>query len=95
MNFMNYVWIWEALIQHSLTYSLELLNVKYISSYDSLLKYSTKDSTMADGVDTTQNPEKDLIEKEKATLKKLLPLLENFVREKVDLQVSGVRSFTS
>lgn len=50
---------------------------------------------MADGVDTTQNPEKDLIEKEKATLKKLLPLLENFVREKVDLQVSGVRSFTS
>lgn len=52
-----------------------------------LLKYSTKDSSMADGVDTTQNPEKDLIEKEKATLKKLLPLLENFVREKVDLQV--------
>ena len=50
---------------------------------------------MADGVDTTQNPEKDLIEKEKATLKKLLPLLENFVREKVDLQVSGVRCFTS
>ena len=46
---------------------------------------------MADGVDTTQNPEKDLSEKEKAALEKLLPLLEKFVHEKVNLQVSGVQ----
>ena len=46
---------------------------------------------MADGVDTSQNPEKDQIEKEKAALKKLLPLLENFVHEKVGLQVSRVQ----
>lgn len=52
-----------------------------------LLKYSTKDSTLAEGVDTSQSPEKDQIEKEKAALKKLLPLVETFVHEKVGLQV--------
>lgn len=55
---------------------------------NSLLKFATKDSTLADGVDSSQAPEKDLLEKEKATLKKLLPLAEKFVHEKVDLQVS-------
>ena len=53
-----------------------------------MLKYATKDSTLAEGVDTSQAPEKDLLEKEKATLKKLLPLVEKFVHEKSDLQVS-------
>lgn len=53
-----------------------------------LLKFATKDSTLADGVDSSQAPEKDLLEKEKATLKKLLPLAEKFVHEKVDLQIS-------
>ena len=54
----------------------------------SLLKCATKDSTLAEGVDTSQAPEKDLLEKEKATLKKLLPLVEKFVHEKSVLQVS-------
>ena len=54
----------------------------------SLLKYATKDSTLAEGVDTSQAPDKDLLEKEKATLKKLLPLVEKFVHEKSVLQVS-------
>ena len=54
----------------------------------SLLKYATKDSTLAENVDPSQAPEKDLIEKEKATLKKLLPLVEKFVHEKSSLQVS-------
>lgn len=53
-----------------------------------LLKYTTKDSTLAEGVDTAQAPDKDLLEKEKATLKKLLPLVEKFVHEKSVLQVS-------
>ena len=59
----------------------------------SLLKYATKDSTLAEGVDTSQAPEKDLLEKEKATLKKLLPLVEKFVHEKSVLQVSWFVSF--
>ena len=54
----------------------------------SLLKFATKDSTLADGIDASQAPDKDLIEKEKASLKKLLPLVEKFVHEKVALQVS-------
>lgn len=54
----------------------------------SLLKFATKDSTLAEGMDFSQAPDKDLIEKEKAALKKLLPLVEKFVHEKVDLQVS-------
>lgn len=53
-----------------------------------MLKYATKDSTLAEGVDTSQAPEKDLLDKEKATLKKLLPLVEKFVHEKSALQVS-------
>lgn len=61
---------------------------KCIFLNNSLLKYATKDSTLADGVDSSQAPEKDLVEKEKAALKKLLPLVEKFVHEKVDLQVS-------
>lgn len=63
---------------------------KCIFLNNSLLKYATKDSTLADGVDSSQAPEKDLVEKEKAALKKLLPLVEKFVHEKVDLQVSWV-----
>lgn len=59
----------------------------------SLLKYATKDSTLAEGVDTSQAPEKDLLEKEKATLKKLLPLVEKFVHEKSVLQVSWICQF--
>ena len=59
----------------------------------SLLKYATKDSTLAEGVDTSQAPEKDLLEKEKATLKKLLPLVEKFVHEKSVLQVSCFVSY--
>ena len=54
----------------------------------SLLKFATKDSTLADGIDASQAPDKDVIEKEKAALKKLLPLVEKFVHEKVALQVS-------
>lgn len=53
-----------------------------------LLKFATKDSTLADGIDASQAPDKDVIEKEKAALKKLLPLVEKFVHEKVALQVS-------
>ena len=60
----------------------------------SLLKYATKDSTLAEGVDTSQAPEKDQLEKEKATLKKLLPLVEKFVHEKSALQVSWLVSFS-
>ena len=63
---------------------------KHLFLNNSLLKYATKDNTLADGVDSSQAPEKDLIEKEKATLKKLLPLVEKFVHEKVDLQVSWI-----
>ena len=54
----------------------------------SLLKNATIESTLAEGVDTSQAPDKDLLEKEKATLKKLLPLVEKFVHEKSVLQVS-------
>ncbi|KAJ7370971.1 Eukaryotic translation initiation factor 4 gamma 2 [Desmophyllum pertusum] len=54
----------------------------------SLLKYATKDSTLAESVDPSQAPEKDVLEKEKAALKKLLPLVEKFVHEKSGLQVS-------
>ena len=54
----------------------------------SLLKNATIDSTLAEGLDTSQAPDKDLLEKEKATLKKLLPLVEKFVHEKSVLQVS-------
>ena len=61
----------------------------------SLLKYATKDSTLAEDVDTSQAPEKDLLEKEKATLKKLLPLVEKFVHEKSTLQVSWFVSCSS
>ncbi|XP_078346401.1 eukaryotic translation initiation factor 4 gamma 2-like isoform X2 [Oculina patagonica] len=53
-----------------------------------LLKYATKDSTLAESLDPSQAPEKDLLEKEKSTLKKLLPLVEKFVHEKSHLQVS-------
>lgn len=53
-----------------------------------LLKYATKDSTLSESVDPTQAPEKDLMEKEKAAMKKLLPLVEKFVHEKSHLQVS-------
>ena len=56
----------------------------------SLLKYATADSTLGEKVDFSQPPEKELVEKEKASLKKLLPLLEKFVHEKVKLQVSIV-----
>ena len=53
-----------------------------------MLKYATKDSTLSEGLDPTQAPEKDWMEKEKATMKKLLPLVEKFVHEKSELQVS-------
>ena len=68
--------------------------VEHFFFVPSLLKCATKDSTLAEGVDTSQAPEKDLLEKEKATLKKLLPLVEKFVHEKSVLQVSWFVSFT-
>ncbi|RMX59696.1 hypothetical protein pdam_00012050 [Pocillopora damicornis] len=46
------------------------------------------DSTLSEGLDPTQAPEKDWMEKEKAAMKKLLPLVEKFVHEKSELQVS-------
>ena len=60
----------------------------------SLLKYTTIDSTLAESVDPSQAPEKDLLDKEKATLKKLLPLVEKFVHEKSHLQVSRFTCFS-
>ena len=52
------------------------------------------ESTLVEGVDTTQNPDKELIEKERVAMKKLQPLLEKFVHERIELQVSKVfRSF--
>ena len=46
-----------------------LINVRALSC--SILKYATRDSTLAESVDLTQTPDKDLVEKEKASMKKL------------------------
>ncbi|XP_077994662.1 eukaryotic translation initiation factor 4 gamma 2-like [Glandiceps talaboti] len=53
-----------------------------------VLKYCTEESTLAEGIDKTQLPDKQLQEKEKANLSNLKPLLQAFVHDQITLQLS-------
>ncbi|XP_063223365.1 eukaryotic translation initiation factor 4 gamma 2 isoform X2 [Bacillus rossius redtenbacheri] len=57
-----------------------------------LLKYITQESTLAEGVDCSAAPEKALQEKEKALLERYKPVLQAFLHERTDLQVTAVYS---
>ncbi|KXJ23229.1 Eukaryotic translation initiation factor 4 gamma 2 [Exaiptasia diaphana] len=82
-----YKWIKEN-IDSTLQSQPEFVNVLTTCA----LKYATHDSTLAKGVDTTQAPDKDLIEKEKYAMRKMKPLLDRFLHEKTSLQVRALYS---
>lgn len=52
-----------------------------------LLKYITHESTLMEGVDPNQVPDKTLIDKEHNLLERYKVVLQAFLHEKVDLQV--------
>ena len=53
----------------------------------SVLKCGTKATTMAEGVDLNQMPDKELQEKEKEPIKQMQPILKEFLDGRNDLQV--------
>lgn len=55
-----------------------------------LLKYITQETTLAEGIDATKNPDKILIEKEKSLLEKYCPVLNAFLNGHSDLQLVAV-----
>jgi len=55
-----------------------------------VLKYCTEESTLAEGTDITQIPDKPAQEKEKANLGSLKPLLQAFVCDNISLQLSAL-----
>ncbi|XP_032226827.2 eukaryotic translation initiation factor 4 gamma 2 [Nematostella vectensis] len=55
-----------------------------------ILRYATQQSTLGKGVDISLPPDKDLVEKEIHAIKKLKPLLDKFLLEKIDLQVCAL-----
>eukprot|EP00794_Sanderia_malayensis_P018214 gene18214-20032_t len=57
-----------------------------------VLKHATSKSTLMDGLDVNQNPEKDLQEKEKETIKKLSPLVKTYLEGESKLQIEAVYS---
>ncbi|XP_019624799.1 PREDICTED: eukaryotic translation initiation factor 4 gamma 2-like isoform X3 [Branchiostoma belcheri] len=56
----------------------------------SILKYVTQESTLGEDVDPAVMPGKDLVEKEKDLVDRLKPVLQKFLHEHVDLQVSAL-----
>ncbi|XP_059486648.1 eukaryotic translation initiation factor 4 gamma 2 isoform X2 [Neocloeon triangulifer] len=55
-----------------------------------LIKYITQESTLAEGLDASNPPEKAVLEKEQALLGRFKLVLQSFLHEKVDLQVIAV-----
>lgn len=49
-----------------------------------------QETTLGEGIDTTKNPEKPLIEKEKGLLEKYCPVLTAFLASKSDLQLVAI-----
>ena len=69
------------------------IHVHHITPYFfifSILKHVTGDTTLADGVDSSAAPDKPLQEKEKNLLEKFKPVLQKFVHESTDLQLSAL-----
>ncbi|XP_072034975.1 eukaryotic translation initiation factor 4 gamma 2-like [Amphiura filiformis] len=56
----------------------------------SILKYVTGDTTLANGVDASLAPDKQVQEKEKNLLEKFKPVLQKFIHESSDLQLSAL-----
>ncbi|XP_066278711.1 eukaryotic translation initiation factor 4 gamma 2-like isoform X1 [Branchiostoma lanceolatum] len=56
----------------------------------SILKYVTQESTLGEDVDPAVTPGKELVEKEKELINRLKPVLQRFLHEHVDLQVSAL-----
>nr|CAD7447176.1 unnamed protein product [Timema bartmani] len=57
-----------------------------------LVKYITQETTLIEGYDQTTVPDKALQEKEKTLLEKFKLVLQAFLHEKTDLQVTAVYS---
>lgn len=55
-----------------------------------LLKYITQETTLGDGVDRLKNPDKLLVEKEKALLERYCPVLQQFLHDNRDLQLVAI-----
>ncbi|CAB3370045.1 Hypothetical predicted protein [Cloeon dipterum] len=55
-----------------------------------LIKFITQESTLAEGLDASNPPEKAVLEKEQALLGKFKLVLQSFLHEKFDLQVIAV-----
>ena len=53
----------------------------------SILKHALSQNTLMNGLDTNQIPEKELQEKEKESIRAVMPLIKSFLLENSKLQV--------
>ncbi|XP_063696233.1 eukaryotic translation initiation factor 4 gamma 2 [Culicoides brevitarsis] len=55
-----------------------------------IVKFITKESSLAEGVDLTKLPDKAIVDKEKQLLEKYGPVLISFLHQKIDLQLIAI-----